>query len=289
MNNNSSNASNGSNAGNASNASNGSNRNNANRRNNNNNRLEDFVGTNNNKRSNKALNRLTNKLNKTRKRARNAVSAIKNTATDTVATGTKGVDFSLLDIAKIFGGLLIFPPFATEPPMKECDGESGYQKRYDELMEESMKQSDEMANDFTEVGSYLTVSPLEQSIFLKRQIKVDCVPVEPKLEPNSKAKDEVCWDSIECKTGLKCNNKEKYIKGVCEEGGVKKIDTEKGGNCGADVECKDDLVCNGNYFKKIVGKGTCGDLQGDGADNSSKKAIENKNKISNESGFVGES
>ena len=158
MNNNSSNAGNRSNAGNGSNASNAGNRSNGG--NANNNRLKDFVGSNNNRRSNKALNRLTNKLNKTRKRARNAVSKIKNTATDTVATGTKGVDFSLLDIAKIFGGLLVFPPFATEPPMKECDGESGYQKRYDELMEESMKQSDEMANDFTEVGSYLTVSPL---------------------------------------------------------------------------------------------------------------------------------
>ena len=116
-----------------------------------------------------------------------------------------------------------------------------------------------------------------------------CVPVEPKLEPNSKGKDEVCWESIECKTGLKCNNKQKYIKGICEEGGVKKIDTEKGGKCGADVECKDDLVCNGSYFKKIVGKGICGDLEGDGADNSAKKTIENKNKISNKSGFVGDS
>jgi len=271
------NGSNGSNAGNGSNGSNG------------NNGLEDFVGSNNNRRSNKALNRLTNKLNKTRKRARNAVGKIKNTATDTVATGTKGVDFSLLDIVKIFGGLLVFPPFATEPPMKECDGESGYQKRYDELMEESMKQSDEMTNDFTEVGSYLTVSPLEQSIFLKRQIKVDCMPVEPKLEPNSKAKDEVCWESIECKTGLKCNNKQKYLKGVCEEGGVKKIDTEKGGKCSGDVECKDDLVCNGNYFKKIVGRGTCGDLEGDAANNSAKKNSKNPNKLSNESGFVGDS
>jgi hypothetical protein len=265
------------------------NNNGSNASNKNNNRLEDFVGSNNNKRSNKALKRLTNKLNKTRKRARNAVSAIKNTATDTVATGTKGVDFSLLDIVKIFGGLLVFPPFATEPPMKDCDGESGYQKRYDELMEESVKQSDEMSNDFTEVGSFFTVSPQEQSIFLKRQIKVDCMPVEPKLEPNSKAKDEVCWESIECKTGLKCNNKQKYIKGVCEEGGVKKIDTEKGGKCSGDVECKDDLVCNGNYFKKLVGKGACGDLQGDGANNSAKKQIENKNKLSNESGFVGDS
>ena len=256
---------------------------------NNNNRLEDFVGANNNKRSNKALNRLTNKLNKTRKRAANTVSKIKNTATDTVSSGTKGVDFSLLDIAQIFGGLLVFPAFATEPPMKECDGESGYQQRYDELMEESMKESDEMANDFTQVGSYLTVSPLEQSIFLKRQIKVDCIPVEPKLEPNSKEKDEVCWDTIECKTGLKCNNTQKYLKGVCEDGGKKKLDTEKGGKCSGDVECKDDLVCNGNFFKKIFGKGICGDLQGDGADNSSKKEIENKNKISNESGFVGNS
>ena len=74
----------------------------------NNNRLEDFVGNNNanRNRSNKALNRLTNKLNKTRKRARNTASKIKNTTTDTVSTGTKGIDFSLLDITKIFGGIL---------------------------------------------------------------------------------------------------------------------------------------------------------------------------------------
>ena len=37
----------------------------------------------------------------------------------------------------------MLPVFATEPPMKQCDGETGYQKRYDELMEESIKQSDE--------------------------------------------------------------------------------------------------------------------------------------------------
>ena len=253
----------------------------------NNNKLEDFVGNNSNNRnrSNKALNRLTNKLNKTRKRARNTASKIKNTTTDTVSTGTKGIDFSLLDITKIFGGILMLPVFATEPPMKQCDGETGYQKRYDELMEESIKQSDEMANDFTEVGSYLTVSPQEENIFLKRQIKVDCEPVEPTLEPNTKGKDEVCWDSTECKSGLKCNNTDKYIRGVCEDGGKKKIDTEEGGNCSSDVNCKDDLVCGGVAIKKFIGQGKC--EQPSGNQNNGKG--KNKNNLNEKAGFVGES
>lgn len=244
----------------------------------NNNSLNDFVSSNNNKKSNKALNRLTNRLNKTKKRAQNTIKKVTSKTKNSVSSGTQGIDFSLLDVAKMFGGILVFPTFADINPKKECDGETGYQTRYDELLEESLKQADEMKNDFKDVGSYLTISPSEESIFLKKQIKVDCIPVEPNIEPNSKEKDEDCWSTVECKTGLKCNNTDKYIKGVCEDGGKEKIEVEEGGDCAKTMECKDNLECKGSYVKKVFGKGTCTDT---GSNNNKN------NKISNKSGFVG--
>ena len=246
----------------------------------NSNEMNNFVSANNNKKSNKALNRVTNKTSGVKKTLKNTTNKIREKVSNTIEPGKRIIDYSVSDINRIFGGLLVLPEFASEPPMKECDGEDGYQKRYDELMEESIKQADEMSNDYTDVGSFFTVSPLEENIFLKRQIKVDCVPVEPTIEPNSKDKDELCWNTAECKTGLKCNNTEKYIKGVCEEGGVKKLNTEKGGNCSSKVECKEGLVCSGNYVKKLMGNGICSETD---------EESENSNTIPEQAGFEGES
>jgi hypothetical protein len=262
------------------------------------NTLNEFVPeSNNRKKSNRILNSINKKQSK--KKGNNQVQRNNNntnnptkkenqTKTNSVSrinnlkpSGTKGIDFSLTDINKSFGGLLIFPEFASDTPLKECDGESGYQKRYDELLQESISQADEMKNSFTEVGSYLTVSPKEAPVFVKKLIKVDCIPVEPKIEPNTKNKNDPCWNTKECKSGLRCNNKDKYIKGVCVEGGKEKALVGKNGKCSSDVNCEEGLVCRGNPVLKFLRRGKCSDAVDTKSGPSSKK-----NTLSERSGFV---
>ena len=125
----------------------------------------------------KGLNKLTKKGDAVGK-----TGNLVNMAKDSLSSAVIPFDFSLSELENIFGGLLTFPEFAkSEQPLKDCEGELGYQKRRDELLEKSIKEADDMADDHIDVGSYYTVSPKEESIFLKKQIRVDCKPIEPKL------------------------------------------------------------------------------------------------------------
>ena len=233
--------------------------------------------------TNKGVNKLTKKASNLVDKSSEVLSKAKNTISSTIIP----FDFSLSDLDNIFGGILTFPEFASEQPLKQCDGEFGYQKRHDELLEKSLRDADEMSNDHIEVGSFFTVSPKEEKVFLKRQIKVDCVPVEPTINPNTKKKDEPCWNTDECLGGLKCNNKDKYIQGVCAEDN-KIVLSNEGEFCYTNNNCKDDLECSGNYLTKFFGNGSCKSKKVSENTNSVNKTKKNRNNIANNSGFRGE-
>jgi hypothetical protein len=244
--------------------------------------LEDYTNNSTNKSVNKLTKKASNALDKSKE--------VLNKAKTTISATTIPFDFSLADLDYIFGGILTFPEFANEKPMKECEGELGYQKRHDELMEQSLKDANEMSNDHQDVGSFFTVSPKEQKIFLKKQIKVDCVPVEPTINPNSKGKEEPCWNTKECMGGLKCNNTEKYIQGICEEDS-KIVLSSEGEFCYTSNNCKDDLECSGNYLTKFFGNGSCKSkkvVENKANVNSVNKTRKNKNNIADNSGFRAE-
>ncbi len=246
------------------------------------------------KMNNNNSNNLNSKgLNKLTRKASNAVDKtgnLVNMAKDSLKTAVIPFDFSLNELENIFGGLLTFPEFSKSKPLKDCEGELGYQKRRDELLEESIKEADDMANNHIDVGSYYTISPREESIFLKKQIKVDCKPIEPKINPNSVNKDENCWNTQECLGGLKCNNTEKYIQGVCVEDNKVSLSGENGA-CFNDSNCKDDLECTGNVLKNIFGTGICKtkvNRNNASKANNSNKTRKNRNNLANNAGFTGE-
>lgn len=240
-----------------------------------------------NNNNNTTLSKLTKKASNVVRQSSNKINSLKKT----VSTSTSiPFDFSLSELENIFGGILTFPEFATDKPLKPCDGELGYQQRRDELLQNSLKQADEMSNDHLSVGSFFTVSPQEEKIFLKKQIKVDCIPVEPTINPNSVNKDENCWNTSECLGGLKCNNTEKYIPGVCVEENSISLSGENG-RCFNDSNCMDELECTGNILKNIFGTGICkskGNRNNASKANNLNKTRKNRNNLASNAGFTGE-